>query len=96
MMPTRHGADLADRTQPVPASTPECRVVDSLIHCDEVVPGDLMLFRGDLTLVEAVESDASQPAYICITLSHASLGEQPRATWWQRHLYAAVRRYTEE
>jgi hypothetical protein len=71
-----------------------CEVVDAIVHADEVEPGDLMLAHGVLAVVDGVDEDASQTAYVCLTIRHAALnGAGLLKLWRQRHLLVAVRRY---
>jgi len=74
----------------------QCRTADLILHADQVLPGDLMLVRGVLASVEAVETDTSQAAYICLTVAHVALSSGPHKVWMLAHGMAAVRRYVTE
>lgn len=76
-------------------STPDCRVVDMIVHADQVRVGDLMLTCGVLASVALIEIDLSHAARVHITAHHASLPTGEVSIWRQRHLLVAVRRYVE-
>jgi hypothetical protein len=77
----------------VPAASSGCETADLIICADEARPGDLMVFRGVLCSVEAIEENLSLPAFTGIRLSGGSLPGGAYTTWPLRHHLEAVRRY---